>query len=245
MRKGLVGGVYQELRHQFELHQDPARAEAVKRYFKEPVQTYGLSVPQARALVRPFLPRLKREAGLDDVLDLCQQLLQVNRLEEGGAAETLMTPFLKQLTPEHLPVLDRWVDYFSNWAVTDSISVHVIGALLERHPELAAKLVPWTQSPSRWRRRGSCVSLVLPVRHGRVGPAEVFAVTDPLMADRDDMVQKGAGWVLRDLSVQHQDQVVEYLKRYPSAGRILVRYALEKMPQEKRQLFIPPPSGRS
>ncbi|MBI2888175.1 MAG: DNA alkylation repair protein [Chloroflexi bacterium] len=219
-------------------HADPARASAQKRYFKEPIATYGLPVPQVRALAKAYRPRLKKEAGLEDVLALCQRLLATGGLEEGLAVETLMEPFVKLLDPEHFPILDRWVDHFSNWAVTDGVSVHVIGALLERHPALAGRLVPWTAGASRWRRRAACVSLVIPVRHGRVSPAQVFAVTDPLMLDKDDMVQKGAGWILRDFSISHQDEVVEYLKKYPAAGRTLVRYALEKMPEDVRRQFI-------
>lgn len=231
----VVGEVYADLRAQFQQRADPARAEAQWRYFKEPIQTYGLSVPQVRTIAKAFLPKLKREAGLDDALALCQRLLQTDGLEEGLAVETLMEPFLKQLTPEHWPALDRWADYLSNWAVTDGVSAHVIGSLIERRPELAERLVAWTGSENRWRRRSACVSLVIPVRRGVVGPEAVFAVTDCLMGDRDDMVQKGAGWLLRDLSITHQDEVVEYLKKYPLAGRTLVRYALEKMPEEVRQ----------
>ena len=234
----MVNHIFSSLRARFQQHADPARAEAQCRYFKEPIQPYGLSVPQVRTIAEVFLSRLKREASLDDALALCERLLQTDGLEEGLAVETLMEPFLKQLTPDHWPALDRWANYLSNWAVTDGVSAHVIGSLIERRPELAERLVAWTGSESRWRRRAACVSLVIPVRRGNVGPEAVFAVTDCLMGDRDDMVQKGAGWLLRDLSITHQDEVVEYLQKYPSAGRTQVRYALEKMPAEVRRQFI-------
>ena len=237
-----INQVLTSLRAQFQQLADPARAEAQRRYFKEPIQTYSLSVPHVRSIAKAFLPQLKRDASLDDALALCERLLQTDGLEEGLAVETLMEPFLKQLAPQHWPALDRWADYLSNWAVTDGVSAHVIGSLIERHPELAERLVAWTESQSRWRRRAACVSLVIPVRRNVVGPEAVCAVTNHLMGDRDDMVQKGAGWLLRDLSITHRDEVVEYLKKYPSAGRTLVRYALEKMPEEVRRLFIARPA---
>ena len=74
---------------------------------------------------RPFLPRLKKEASLEDVIDLCDLLLETGGLEEGGAVDVLMSPFAKKLTPMHYPYVDRWVDYFTNWAVTDAICLHV------------------------------------------------------------------------------------------------------------------------
>ena len=230
--------VFASLQAQFRERADSARAEAQRRYFKEPIHTYGHSVPATRTIAKSFASRLKKEASLEDVLALSEKLLQVNRLEEGLSVEDIMAPFLKQLTPEHFPVIDRWVDYLTNWAVTDSLSAHIIGGLIERYPELTARLVPWTASENRWRRRAACVSLVVPVRRGKAGSKEVFAVTDHLMLDKDDMVQKGAGWLLRDLAVSYQDEVVEYLKTYPSAGRTLVRYALEKMPEDVRRLFM-------
>ena len=244
MNETLIAQVFDTLRRQFKERADPLRAQSVKNYFKEPIVTYGLSVPQVRTLARAYLPQLKKEATLEDVLVLCERLLATGSLEEGLAVETLMGPFVKRLTPEHFPILDRWVDYFSNWAVTDGVSAHIIGALLERHPELVERLVSWTASHSRWRRRAACVSLVLPVRHDSVSLRQLFAITDPLMLDRDDMVQKGAGWILRDMSALHQDDVVEYLQKYPAAGRILVRYVLEKMPAAKRAIFITDRSAR-
>ena len=58
------------------------------------------------------------------------------------------------------------------------------------------------------------------------------------MEDHDDMVQKGAGWALRDLLVQHPAEVVEYLGRWPNAGRILVRYVMEKASPDVRARLI-------
>lgn len=62
---------------------DPVRAEFEHRYFKEPIETYGLSVPKMQGIVKTFLPRLKKEAWIEDVLELSELLLKRNRLEEG------------------------------------------------------------------------------------------------------------------------------------------------------------------
>ncbi len=234
----LADALYAELHAAMEAAADPVRAKGVHAYFKEPVQTFGVAIPAMRAIVRPFANRLKREGTLDDAFALSELLLAGGNLEEGSGAETVMHPFLRQLTPAHFDRFDRWVEWFNNWAVTDSVSCHVTGELVAAHPELAARLALWTTAAGRWRKRAACVTLVMPVRRKAVTPAAVFAVTTPLMADRDDMVQKGAGWVLRDLSVLYPAEVVEYLRGFPQAGRILVRYVLEKASPEVRAEFV-------
>lgn len=236
----LVDELFAQIRQQLQALADPTREAGVRHYFNEPVNTYGLYSAQITAVVRPLVARLKRDGGLDDALALAERLLQTDGLEEGGAAQLVLSPYQRRLTPEHFPLLDRWVDYFSNWAVTDGICTHTIGGLVEAHPVLADHLPPWTESSNRWRRRVACVTLAPAARHGRIGPDPVFAVTRKVMDDRDDMVQKGAGWVLRELTARYQDEVLEYLRGYPQAGRILVRYALEKTPQERRQEFVKP-----
>jgi 3-methyladenine DNA glycosylase AlkD len=236
----LADALYTELHAEFMAHADPIRAEGVRNYFREPVQTYGMSMSILHSVARPFAQRLKQQSTLDDAFALSERLLASGWLEEGGAVEDIMRPFRKQLTPDHFPTLDRWVDHCSNWAVTDSLSCHVTGELVARHPELAPRLIPWTASTSRWRRRAACVTLVIPIRRKAAAPAAVFAVTNAVMEDRDDMVQKGAGWALRDLLVQHPAEVVEYLERWPHAGRILVRYVMEKASPDVRARFIKP-----
>lgn len=234
----LADTLYTDLHTAFQANADPERAVGVRNYFKEPVQTLGIPVPQARALTRPIAARLKREGTPADAFDLAERMLASGNLDEGCQVETVMKPFVRQLAPSDFDRLDGWVDQCSNWAVTDSLSCHVLGELVAAHPDLATRLVPWTAAPSRWRRRAACVTLVMPVRRKVASPAKVFAVTDPLMADGDDMVQKGTGWALRDLSVQYPDEVVHYLERHPEAGRILVRYVMEKATPAVRARFI-------
>jgi len=62
---------------------------------------------------------------------------------------------------------------------------------------------------------------------------EVFAITDKLMEDQDDMVQKGAGWLLKEASKNHPQEVHDYLIRWkPKTTALVLRYASEKLSQE-------------
>jgi len=65
---------------------------------------------------------------------------------------------------------------------------------------------------------------------------EVFEISDILLMDGDDMVQKGYGWLLKEASKAHQQQVFDYVMKWKAKmPRTALRYAIEKMPVEMRR----------
>jgi len=83
-------------------------------------------------------------------------------------------------------------------------------------------------------RRASAVTLIIPARHGKF-LKEIFELADILLTDKDDMVQKGYGWMLKAASEAHQDQVFEYvMNKKDIMPRTALRYAIEKMPSDLR-----------
>ncbi len=92
----------------------------------------------------------------------------------------------------------------------------------------------WARSENRWLRRAAAVSLILPARRGRF-LVEVFEIADRLLTDGDDMVQKGYGWMLKEASRLHQQDVFDYVVRNRRVmPRTALRYAIELMPKELR-----------
>lgn len=64
---------------------------------------------------------------------------------------------------------------------------------------------------------------------------EAFKVADRLMTDRDDMVQKGVGWLLKEASKEHPNEVRDYLLKWrEKTAALVLRYASEKLPREMR-----------
>ncbi len=106
------------------------------------------------------------------------------------------------------------------------------------YPEQLANLVKWTQSENRWLRRGAAVTLIIPARHGKF-LEYVFRIADALLEDKDDLVQKGYGWMLKAASEAHQQEVFEYvMKNKSNMPRTALRYAIEKMPVELKKLAM-------
>lgn len=209
-------------------------AEKTRRYFREPVATYGCTSGDATAVARELGPMLKRDLG--QTFTVAGELLRGDVLEEQLVAVALLAKVKRRLTAEHMDQLDEWISCLTNWASVDSFCTRVVGALMEREPGFLERLRGWTASPSRWRRRAAAVSLVPAARRGAM-LHDVLCVADLMMEDRDDMVQKGVGWLLKEASKLHRCEVREYLLGWRDrAPALVLRYASEKLPPGQRVL---------
>ena len=129
----------------------------------------------------------------------------------------------------------RWIDTFiTNWASCDGFCNHTVGDFIEQYPECIAELKRWAQSNNRWMRRAAAVSLIVPAKHGKFLD-EALGIADLLLTDKDDMVQKGYGWLLKEAGRHHQREVFAYVvKNRQVMPRTALRYAIELMPKEMR-----------
>jgi len=84
-------------------------------------------------------------------------------------------------------------------------------------------------------KRASAVSLIIPARNGR-HLKDIFEIADILLLDKDDMVQKGYGLMLKEASHNHQKEVFDYVVAHKDVmPRTALRYAIEKMPDVLRK----------
>ena len=80
-------------------------------------------------------------------------------------------------------------------------------------------------------RRSAAVSLIVPARKGKF-LTNIFEIANLLLIDKDDLVQKGYGWLLKTASVPYQQEVFDYvMDRKTVMPRTALRYAIEKMPK--------------
>jgi 3-methyladenine DNA glycosylase AlkD len=144
----------------------------------------------------------------------------------------MLRRFKRHIKGEHFLRFDCWVDYLTNWANTDNLCCGLIALAVRDDPSHIESLVEWTGSGNRWRRRASAVSLVPIARKGDMLDG-VFRVADRLMTDSDDMVRKGVGWMLKEASKVHPQEIHAYLVKWkPESPALILRYASEKLPKE-------------
>ena len=208
---------------------DPDREKDLRRYFKEPIETYGLSQKQDKEVADMFYPEVKGD--LDAALALTEELLATGHLDASSVGLKLLDRFRRKINATHFPVFDKWIEYLNNWANTDHLTNHMVSECIKDDPTLVEELVKWTQSDNRWRRRSSSTSMVLIARSGEMLD-EVFRIADNLMTDPDDMVRKGVGWMLKEAGREHPQEVHDYLVRWkPETSSVVLRYASEKLPK--------------
>ncbi|MFB0557832.1 MAG: DNA alkylation repair protein [Candidatus Bathyarchaeia archaeon] len=226
--------IVDEIREAIRRRASPEGAEKAKRFFKEPIETYGLSSPQVDEIVKQFYPIVKSD--LDLAMDVAGKLIGSRVLDEASVSIRLLRRMTRLFTPETFEVLDEWVVHLTNWANTDGLSTWLISETIRLEPGLVKRLIQWASSDNRWRRRAAAVSLVPIARKGEMLD-EVFNIADRLMTDGDDMVQKGVGWLLKEASKGHPNEVRDYLLRWRGQTSALVlRYASEKLSREMRVL---------
>jgi 3-methyladenine DNA glycosylase AlkD len=120
----------------------------------------------------------------------------------------------------------------TNWAACDGFCNHAVGDFMVKFPERVADLSRWATSPNRWMRRAACVSLIVPAKRGEFLP-DVFTLATLVLTDPDDMVQKGYGWLLKEASREHIDEVFAFvIQRKAVMPRTALRYAIELMPAD-------------
>jgi 3-methyladenine DNA glycosylase AlkD len=214
---------------------DEETKEGGQRYFKEEVKLHGVKTAVVGEISKKYFSEIKeKEKG--EIFDLCEELWRSGYLEESFIACNWSYAIRKRYEEKDLEVCERWLEkYVSNWASCDTLCNHTVGTHLEMYPAGLSALKRWAASPNRWMRRAAAVSLVVPARKG-LFLDDIFEIAVLLLTDRDDMVQKGYGWMLKAASQSDQEQVFAFvMDRKDSMPRTPLRYAIEKMPPELKR----------
>ncbi len=219
-------------------NKDEKTRQASLRFFKEPVNIYGLKSAFVAKLAKEQFKKIKNQPKAT-VFDLCEELWQSGYMEESFIACNWAYAMRKSFEPKDFDVFEHWIDqYVRNWASCDTLCNHTIGTFVEMYPQNINNLKAWTHSNNLWKRRAAAVSLIVPAKKGLFIP-EVFEIATTLLMDREDLVQKGYGWMLKvasQSSDQNQQQVFEFILCHKAVmPRTALRYAIEKMPAEMKK----------
>jgi 3-methyladenine DNA glycosylase AlkD len=231
MERDVLTAVRQELLQSV----DEKTRESSKRFFKEEVKFHGVKSNLVKKIATKYFRKIK-DRDKKEIFSLCENLLQAGYGEEAFIAFEWSYSLRRAYEKEDFLVFERWVDrYVDNWAKCDTLCNHTIGSFVEMYPEFIERLAVWARSENRWLRRASAVTLILPARKGDF-LKDVFEIADLLLEDRDDMVQKGYGWMLKEASKKHQTEVFDYVMKWKARmPRTALRYAIEKMPVDLKR----------
>jgi 3-methyladenine DNA glycosylase AlkD len=218
------------IRKELESQSDPELQKTSRRFFKEDIRCYGMKTASVIAITKRYWKEVK-DRPKAEIFALCEELYQSGYMEESFIVSNWAHALSGQYERGDLVVFRHWIDtYITTWASCDGFCNHAMGDFIEQYPEYTEELKQWTQSKNRWMRRAAAVSLIVPAKHGKF-LHESVAIADLLLTDRDDMVQKGYGWLLKEASRKHTEVVFRYvMKNKKQMPRTALRYAIELMP---------------
>jgi 3-methyladenine DNA glycosylase AlkD len=224
--------IIEKIREELILNADAKTKTSGERFFKENVKIYGLKSADVSRISKTHYNSIV-DKSKSYIFALCDELWKSGYMEESFVACIWSYNVRTQYEPADFDIFEKWViTYVGNWASCDTLSNHTIGTFVEMYPEYISGLKKWAKSQNRWVKRASAVSLIIPARKGKF-LNDIFEIADILISDRDDMVQKGYGWMLKAASQAHQDDVFNYvMSKKATMPRTSLRYAIEKMPSE-------------
>jgi 3-methyladenine DNA glycosylase AlkD len=209
-------------------------AAGVQWFFKEEIKSHGWYTAELRRAVRRCRRDILREHDFDFLVRVADKLFAGDVLEEKIAAVFLLEEMDAQFGDREFKLFEACLDRISSWADHDGLVHYLIAPMVAAKPRLIKDVFRWAKSPKRWHRRAACVALIRGARAKMFFP-EIVKLSDSLLADQDDMVQKGLGWLLRETAKYDPKRTVPYLMKIGGrAPRLVLRTACETLPKTTR-----------
>ena len=193
-------------------------------------QFLGIRVPILRKAVKQFqaisvteitklLKSEYHEARLLAVLLLVQQFTKADEMKR----EKIYRLYLKN------------VKYINNWDLVDSSAPYIVGAwLLDKDRTVLYELA---NAKLLWKRRVAIISTAWFIKNNQFD--DTLKLAQILLHDRQDLMHKAVGWMLREVGKRDVTIAEKFLKKhYKVMPRTMLRYAIEKFSKTRRQAYL-------
>jgi 3-methyladenine DNA glycosylase AlkD len=213
-------------------------AAGVQWFFKDEIKSHGWYTADLRRAAVRSRREVRKEHGLDFLIGVADRLFSGSVLEEKIAAVFLLEKLDSEFGDAEFKLFETWLDRISSWADHDALVHDLIAPMIASKPARAKLVFRWAKSPNRWHRRAACVALIRGSRAKMFFP-EITKLSDFLLADEDDMVQKGLGWLLRETAKFDAKRTVPYLMKIRGqAPRLVLRTACETLTPAVRKRVL-------
>jgi len=205
------------------------------RFFKEEVKIYGVNTALVGKIGNQYWKQITH-LGKNKIFALCEELLSTGYCEDAFIVSGWLPNLSNEFQASDIYIFKNWIEkYIDNWAKCDGFCNHTVGDLIMKYPQNIEELKVWARTDQRWLKRAAAVTLILPARKGMY-LQDIFEIANILLTDPDDMVQKGYGWMLKEASRLHKDEVFQFvMKNKRKMPRTALRYAIELMPDDLRK----------
>jgi len=225
----------EKIRKELKKRIDEKYRKGEKRFFREEIKPYGVRSAEVKKIADKYWREIKNWEK-EKVWQICEELWQSGWFEEGGIAINWSFRVKNKYEEKEMELFESWLKrYVKNWAHCDVFCTSSVGEMLLKYPKFLKRLDSWAKSKNRWMRRAAGVSLIYAIKkdYQNIFLSKVFEIADKLLKDKDDLVQKGYGWMLKETSNIYPQEVFDFvMKRKELMPRTALRYAIEKLPKE-------------
>jgi 3-methyladenine DNA glycosylase AlkD len=213
-------------------------AAGVQWFFKEEIKSHGWYTASLRRAVRECRRQILRQHDFPFLTKVADLLYSGKVLEEKIAGVFLLEGLHARCGEREFKVFESWLDRISSWADHDALVHSLISPMVVANSERTPAVFRWAKSNNRWHRRAACVALIRGAR-AKMLFREIVRLSDSLLDDQDDMVQKGLGWLLRETAKFDARKTVPYLMKIRGrAPRLVLRTACETLPAAMRKRVL-------
>jgi len=228
-----------DLQNMLNQHASDTDAIFLQRFFKtgpgeygEGDQFIGLRVPQTRQICRDFF-----DLSIDQIETMLESPIHEHRL--AGLIIMSNQAKSKKVSTSHKELLYelylRRTDRINNWDLVDTSCRDVVGGYLMDKPRDI--LYQLAESNDLWERRIAIVSTWEFIRHGDLD--DTFRLSKALKNDKQDLIHKASGWMLREAGKKDVNRLVEFLdENATTMPRTMLRYSIEKLPETQRRYYL-------
>lgn len=217
----------------------PEKAAFFPRFFKtgpgeygEGDQFLGVIVPEQRKVAK----MVAKEISFEEIDELLRNPYHEVRL---CALFTLVYKYQKAKTEiGQMEIVEFYLEHLAfvnNWDLVDTTCHPILGHyFFRREKDLFYELA---ESGDLWKQRIAMISSLYWIKKGELKDA--LALAEILKGHPHDLMHKAVGWMLREIGKMDYEVEVEFLKKYyHEMPRTMLRYAIEKFPEEVRQDFL-------
>lgn len=225
-----------ELRKELKKLSNKDRAVQSARYFKTGKGEYGegdvfigLNLVDVTQLAKKYK---------DLTFPELQELLNSKIHEERTLALFVLKKRFEKETLKQKQIYEFYLKNtrnINNWDLVDISAPRIVGGyLIDKPKDILFKLV---RSKSIWERRIAVLSSFYFIKMGEYDIS--LKLAEILLSDREDLIQKAVGWMLREVGKRNLEAEENFLrKHHKEIGRTAFRYAIEKFPEEKRLKYL-------
>lgn len=191
----------------------------------------GVTVPDQRKVAKDFV-----ELSFTELTKLLASKKHEHRLT---ALLILTLRFKKSTKKEQKNIVTFYLlhlKYINNWDLVDLSAYKILGTYYYANGG-ENKLYALARSKNLWERRVGMVATYAFIREGEISITVEIATL--LLNDTEDLMHKAVGWMLREAGKRDKSTLVSFLEIHsPNMSRTMLRYAIERFPEQERQTWL-------